>query len=92
MTGFLTDPIVLLRQLPLFTTTPYYIYVASYLLIYILLGYNILDILYYKYTPLTDTSFFSPTAFTKGFISYLKSTYLSRQKGYLIGYSLYTFS
>jgi hypothetical protein len=92
MTGFLTDLIVPLRQLPLFTTTPRYTYVASYLLIYILLGYNILSILYYKYTPLTDTSFFSPTAFTKGFISCLKSVYLSRQKGYLMGYLLCTLS
>ncbi len=81
-----------LRQLPLFTTTPRYTYVASYLLIYILLGYNILGILYYKYTPLTDTSFFSPAAFAKGFISCLKSTYLSRQKGHLIGHLLYTLS
>jgi hypothetical protein len=92
MTGFLIDLIVLLRRLPLFITTPRYIYVMLYLLIYILLGYNILGILYYRYTPLTNTSFFSPTAFTKGFISYLKSVYLSRQKGYLIGYLLCTLS
>jgi hypothetical protein len=51
-------------------------YVALYLLVYILLSYNILYILYSKYTSLTDTSLFSPIAFAKGFIYYPKYMYL----------------
>jgi hypothetical protein len=85
MTYFSTSAIVLPRQLTLLLATPYYIYITLHLLVYILLYNNVLCILYYKYTTFMDTSLFSPMAFTKGFISYLKGTYLSRQKGVLIG-------
>jgi hypothetical protein len=92
MTSFPASPVASFRRLPLPSITPLRTHVASYLLVYILLSYNILYILYYKYTSLTDTSLFSPTAFTKGFIYYPKYTYLGRQKSYLISHSLYTFS
>ena len=90
MTCFSTSAIVLPRQLTLLLATPYYMYVTLHLLIYILLCNNVLCILYSKCTPLTDTSLFSPMAFTKGFISHLKGVHLSRQKGHLMGHPLCT--
>jgi hypothetical protein len=76
MTSFSASLIVSFRRLLLLSINPLCIYIASYLLVYILLSYNILYILYSKYTSLTDTSLFSPLAFTKSFIYYPKCTVL----------------
>ena len=84
VTSFSADSTVSPRRLPLPTTTPCHTYVVSYLLIYILLGYNVLCILYCKCTPLTNMSLFSPAAFAKGFVGCSKGTYLSGQKGVLM--------
>jgi hypothetical protein len=77
MTSFSASPIAPPRRLPFPSITPYCIYVVLHLLIYIFLRNNILCILYSKYTPLTDTSLFSPIAFAKGFINCSKDIYLS---------------
>jgi hypothetical protein len=85
MTSFSASLVASYRRLPLLLITPLCTYVASYLLVYILLSYKILYILYSKYTSLTDTSLFSPIAFTKGFICCPKCTYLGSQKCILVG-------
>ena len=55
-------------QLPLVLTTPSRALITSNLLVYLLLGQNIVCILYSKYTPLTDTILFGPLTLRKCFI------------------------
>jgi len=55
-------------QLPLVLTTPSRALITSNLLVHLLLGQNIVCILYSKCTPLTDTILFGPPTLRKCFI------------------------
>ena len=91
MTSLPTIPIVAPRaRLPLVLTNPSRALVASNLLIYLLLGQNIVCILYSKCTPLTDTILSSSTTLRKCFVCLTKSTDLSSQKGILVCQNLRT--
>jgi hypothetical protein len=64
-------------RLPLILTTTYKALVTLNLLIHLLLGQNIVCILYSKCTSLTDAILFSPLTLAKGLICYLKYVDLS---------------
>ena len=78
MTSLPTIPITSRTRLPLVLTTPSRALIASNLLVHLLLGQNIVCILYSKCTSLTDTILFSPPTLRKCFIYYSKCTYLGR--------------
>ncbi len=76
MTSLPTIPTASRTRLPLVLTTPSRALVTSNLLVYLLLGQNIVYILYSKYTSLTDTILFGPPTLRKYFVYYSKYTYL----------------
>ena len=76
MTSLPTIPTTSYTRLPLVLTTPSRALVASNLLVYLVLGQNIVYILYSKYTSLTNIILFSPPTLGKCFVRYSKYTYL----------------
>ena len=76
MTSLPTIPIAPRARLPLILTTPSRALVVLDLLIYLVLGQNIVYILYSKCTSLTDTFLFGPPALRKCFVRCSKCTYL----------------
>jgi hypothetical protein len=77
MTSLPTIPIASRARLPLVLANPSRVLIASNPLIYLLLGQNIVCILYSKCTPLTDTILSSFTTLRKCFICCSKCAYLS---------------
>jgi hypothetical protein len=71
-------------RFPLVLTNPSRILIASNLLIYLLLGQNIIYILYSKYTPLTNTILFGPPILGKCFICLAQNIDLSSYKNQLM--------
>jgi len=81
MTSLSTSAIVSRAWFSLALIYPSRAPVASYLLIHLVLSYNIICILYSKCTSLTDMILFSPLTLRKCLICRLKCTYLGISKG-----------
>jgi hypothetical protein len=71
MPSFSISTIAPRARFPLVLTNPSRIFIALNLLIYLLLGQNIIYILYNKYTPLTNTILFGPLILGKYFICFV---------------------
>jgi hypothetical protein len=82
--SFSTSIIAPRARFPLVPTNPSRALIASNLLIYFLLGQNIICILYNKYTPLTNMILFGFLILGKYFICFAQNTNLSNHKNQLV--------
>jgi hypothetical protein len=80
MPSFSTSIIAPRARFPFVLTNPSRTLIVSNLLIHLLLGQNIIYILYSKYIPLTNTILFSPPILRKYFICLIQNIDLSGYK------------
>jgi hypothetical protein len=80
MPSFFISTIAPRARFPLVLTNPSRALIVSNLLIYLLLGQNIICILYSKCTPLTNTILFGPPTLRKYFICFVQNIDLGGYK------------